>query len=78
MREEFKKGEIIIYKDKTSKIEVRLENNTVWLTQAQIASLFGTKRPAITKHLRNIFASGELQEKSVFSILEHTGAYCEH
>ena len=74
MREEFKKGEIIIYKDKTSKIEVRLENNTVWLTQAQIASLFGTKRPAITKHLRNIFASGELQEKSVCSILEHTAA----
>jgi death-on-curing family protein len=51
---------------------VRLEKETVWLTQAQIALLFGTQRPAITKHLKNIFTSGELNEKVVSSILEQT------
>lgn len=49
-------------------------DETVWLTQQQIAELFGTKRPAITKHLSNIFKSGELDENSVRSILEHTAA----
>lgn len=68
-------NEIILYQpDKTMKLEVRLENETVWLTQQQIADLFGTKRPAITKHLSNIFKSGELEENSVRSILEHTAA----
>jgi hypothetical protein len=51
-------------------------NETIWLTQKQIAELFGTKRPAITKHLKNIFASGELEEKSTCSILEHMGNKC--
>lgn len=55
------------------KLEVRLENETVWLTQQQIADLFGTKRPAITKHLANIYKSGELEENSTCSILEHMG-----
>lgn len=54
------KGQIIIYKNR---LEVRLEKDTVWLTQAHIADLFGTKRPAITKHLSNIFNSKELKEK---------------
>lgn len=68
-------NEIILYQpDETMKLEVRLENETVWLTQQQIADLFGTKRPAITKHLSNIFKSGELDENSVRSILEHTAA----
>jgi death-on-curing family protein len=69
-----KKGEIIIYRDKQKKttLEVRLEGETVWLSQAQIAQLFGTQRPGITKHLRNIFKSKELDPKSVRSILEHT------
>lgn len=68
-------NEIILYQpDETMKLEVRLENETVWLTQQQIADLFGTKRPAITKHLSNIFKSGELKENSVRSILEHTAA----
>lgn len=49
-------GEIILYQpDETVKLEVRMENETVWLTQAQIAELFGTGRQAITKHLKNIF-----------------------
>ena len=66
-------GEIILYQpDSSLKLEVRLDNETVWLSQAQIAELFGTKRPAITKHLSNIFSSGELMENSVCSILEHT------
>lgn len=67
-------NEIEIYKDKDqqTKIEVRFEGETVWLTQEQIASVFGTQRPAITKHLKNIFTSGELDEKVVSSILEHT------
>lgn len=68
-------NEIILYQpDNTMKLEVRLEDETVWLTQQQIAELFGTKRPAITKHLSNIFKSGELDENSVRSILEHTAA----
>lgn len=68
-------NEIILYQpDETMKLEVRLEDETVWLTQQQIAELFGTKRPAITKHLSNIFRSGELDEKSTCSILEHMAA----
>ena len=70
------KGEIVIYqtKDKKVNLEVTLELETVWLTQQQIAKLFGTQRPAITKHLHNIFKSKELQENSVCSILEHTAS----
>ena len=55
-------------------LEVRMANESVWLTQPQIALLFGVQRPAITKHLRNIFKSGELDEFSVSSILEHTAS----
>ena len=66
-------NEIILYQpDSTVKLEVRLENETVWLTQQQIADLFGVKQPAISKHLKNIFESGELVESSVHSILEYT------
>ena len=66
-------GEIILYQpDEAIKLEVRLEDETVWLTQAQIAELFGVKQPAISKHLKNIFDSGELVESSVHSILEYT------
>ncbi|MBR2618310.1 MAG: DNA-binding protein, partial [Paludibacteraceae bacterium] len=51
-------NEIILYRpNDTISLEVRLENETVWLTQEQIALLFGVKRPAITKHVRNIFES---------------------
>ncbi|SHH44324.1 Virulence protein RhuM family protein [Fibrobacter sp. UWH9] len=68
------KGEIIAYHaDGELHLDVRLENETVWLTQAQIAELFGTKRPAITKHLKNIYASQELDEHSTCSVLEHMG-----
>lgn len=68
-------GEIVLYQpDENTHLEVRVEEDTVWLTQSQIALLFGTKRPAITKHLNNIFKSGELEQNSVSSILEHTAA----
>ena len=68
------KGEIIIYQtaDGSTSLDVKLEQDTIWLNQKQIAELFGTKRPAITKHLKNIFLSGELEENRVCSILEHT------
>ncbi|MBS9783387.1 MAG: virulence RhuM family protein [Pasteurella sp.] len=56
----------------TVKVEVALQNETVWLTQKAIAELFAVQPPAISKHLKNIFASGELDENSVVSILETT------
>ncbi len=65
------KGQVVVYKNK---VEVRLEKETVWLTQAQIADLFGTQRPAITKHLANIFKAGELKKPSASSKMEHTAA----
>ena len=52
-------------------MEVAFAEETAWLSQAQMAELFGTKQPAISKHLRNIYQSGELQEQSTCSILEH-------
>ena len=66
--------EIILYRTASDqvRVEVFLINETLWLTQERIAKVFGVQRPAITKHLRNIFASGELDEKGVSSILEHT------
>ena len=68
-------NEIILYQpDASVKLEVRLEDDTVWLTQQQIADLFGVKQPAISKHLKNIFESEELDEVSVHSILEYTAA----
>ena len=68
------RGEVILYQpDSEVKLEVRLEDETVWLTQEQIAILFGIKRPAITKHLNNIYNSGELDPESTCSILEHMG-----
>ena len=67
-------NQIVVYKpNETVRLDVRLENETVWLTQEQIANLFGTKRPAITKHLANIYQSGELERDGTCSILEHMG-----
>jgi prophage antirepressor-like protein len=67
-------NEIILYQPNDSvKLEVRLEDETVWLTQQQIADLFGVKRPAITKHINNVYKTGELDENSTCSILEHMG-----
>lgn len=61
------KDEIIIYQaDQVStRIEVRVEEETVWLTQEQMASLFGRNRVAITQHIGNIFKEGELLKELV-------------
>jgi hypothetical protein len=56
-------------------VEVMLQNENVWLSQQKIADVFGVKRPAITKHLKNIFETSELQESLVSSILEHTTSH---
>ena len=63
------KNEIVLYRpnELSEHIEVMFDDDTAWLTQAQIAELFGTKRPAITRHLKNIFESGELDEDMVCS-----------
>ena len=68
------KGEIILYQPTEDiRIEARIVYETIWLTQQQISMLFGTKRPAITKHISNIYSSGELDKESTYSILEHMG-----
>ncbi len=69
-----KEKDIVFYQDdiKNVTINVIYNNEDFWLTQATIAELFAVQRPAITKHLKNIFESGELVKKSVCSILEHT------
>ena len=67
------KGEIVVYQpDEITRLEVKVNEDTVWLTQTQIAQLFGVRQPAISKHLKNIFASGELDITAVHSILEYT------
>lgn len=67
-------NEILLYTTPNGKVkvEIYLQNETIWLTQQKIADLFGVQRPAVTKHLKNIFETGELQEDVVSSILEHT------
>ena len=68
------KGEIIIYQsdDGGIRLDVKLENNSVWLTQEQMATLFGKSRTTITEHIRNIFAEGELVEELVCRKFRHT------
>ncbi|MEK7130654.1 MAG: RhuM family protein, partial [Patescibacteria group bacterium] len=66
---------IVIYKtSKGPELEVRLEKETIWLDAHQIAMLFGTQRPAIVKHVNNIYQTGELEQKSTCSILEQVAA----
>ena len=65
------KGEIVLYQPNESiRLEVRIEDETVWLSQAQMAELFGTNRQAITKHIKNIYETGELNRDATSSILE--------
>ena len=64
-------NEIVLYQsNELVKLEVRVCEETVWLTQAQMAILFGTGRQAITKHISNIYKSGELEKSATSSILE--------
>jgi prophage maintenance system killer protein len=68
--------EVVVWHDDTRGFEIKAKyfNQSFWMTQAEVTNVFGTQRPAVTKHLRNIFKSGELSEKSVCSILEHTAS----
>ena len=64
-------GEIVLYQpDEKTRLEVRVDADTVWLTQQQMGQLFGTNRQAITKHLKNIYDTEELARESTSSILE--------
>lgn len=68
-------SKIEIYTTSTgSEVSVQLENETVWLDASTIAAVFGVNRPAIVKHVRNIYKSGELEENSSCSILEQVAA----
>jgi len=67
-------GEVIVYEapDGEVRVDVRLERESVWLTQAQMAELFGRERSVITKHIRNVFKDGELKPESVRAKFAHT------
>jgi hypothetical protein len=67
-------NQIEIYKaqDGTTQINVQFEQDTVWLTQAQMAALFGKGRTTITEHIKNVFTEGELEEKVVCRYFRHT------
>ncbi len=67
------KGELVLYQpDGTLKLDVYLEDETVWLTQAQMGQLFEKSRTTITEHIQHIFKEGELQEKVVCRNFRHT------
>jgi prophage maintenance system killer protein len=68
-KENLNKGEVVFYKNK---VEVRLDQETVWLTQKDLADLFKTERSVITKHIRNIFNTKELDRNSVCAKFAHT------
>ena len=73
MEEKGNKGEIVLYQpDGALKLDVRLEDETVWLTQAQMGQLFEKSRNTITEHIQHIFKEGELQEEVVCRDFRHT------
>jgi hypothetical protein len=67
---------VVLYhaEDGQVRLEVQLDKETVWLTQDQMAELFGRERSVITKHLRNVFKEGELEEAAVRAKFAHTAA----
>ena len=69
-----KQDQIVIYQteDGKTQIDVRLENETVWLTQAQMAELFQKDRTVITRHINNVFKEGELEKEVVCAKFAHT------
>ena len=66
------KNEIILFENQGVKLEVNLKDETVWLTQKQMAELFDKDRRTITRHIQNIYKDNELEENSVCSFFEHT------
>lgn len=67
-------SDIIIYEGGEARVEVRLNRETVWLTQEHMSQLFKRERSVITKHLRNVFAEGELEREAVCAKFAHTAA----
>ena len=69
-----KEDQIVIYQteDGQTQIDVRVENDTVWLTQAQMAELFLKDQSVVARHINNVFKEGELEEKSNMQILHNT------
>ena len=68
----FETGEIIVYNpDDSIHLEVRMERESVWLTQSQIGSLFGVDRTVIVKHIKNVYDSGELEEVTTCAKIAH-------
>ena len=59
-------GQVLVYEapDGTARVDVRLDHETVWLTQEQMSQLFGRERSVITKHIRNVFREGELETEA--------------
>jgi prophage maintenance system killer protein len=69
-------GEIVLYQssDGEVRLDVRLDRDTVWLTQEHMSQLFGRERSVITKHIRNVFKEGELEQAAVCANFAHTAA----
>ena len=66
-------GEIVVYQpDEITRLEVMVENETVWLTQSQLSALFQKDQSVIARHIKNVFAEGELDENSNMQILHNT------
>lgn len=63
-------SDIVIFEDDAQRVEVRLEGETLWVTQAQMAELFDVQKAAVSKHLKNIFTSGELEQAATVSKME--------
>lgn len=74
INQDVSRGEIILYQtaDGKSSLDVKLENETVWLTKEQMATLFDRDRSVISRHIKNIFEEGELNEKEVCAFFAHT------
>ena len=73
-------NQIVVYQpDDTLRLDVRLENETVWLTQARLGILFGVDRTVVNRHIRNIYKSGELEETATcakIAQVQNEGARC--
>jgi prophage maintenance system killer protein len=67
-------NQVVIYEGGEARVEVRLDRESVWLTQEQMSTLFNRERSVITKHIRNVFAEGELEREAVCAKFAHTAA----
>ena len=74
--EETSQGELLLYQDEkgATQIEVRLENENVWLTQAHLVTLYQSSKANVSEHIKHIFEEGELEEKAVVRKFRTTAA----